>query len=922
MKPVKLTMSAFGPYAAKAEVDFSKLGESGLYLICGDTGAGKTTIFDAIVFALYGEASGSNREPVMLRSKYADSSTPTFVELIFNSGDRIYKVLRNPEYERRKSRGEGVTSEKANAELTLPDGKVIAKVKDVNRAIEEILGIDREQFTQIAMLAQGDFTRILLSATDERKQILQKIFRTRRYQRLQEALKERASGLKYRCEGARAEIAHYTQGLVCAEVSPLFGEVTSAKRGEMPTKDVLDLIDRLISSDEAERKAVDSDLSECEEELKRLGLQADAETRKVAAREKLSGIKAELENWEKRLSDCKRTVEETKAYGRQIEGLQSQLAALELLIPKYEIAEGKQRELAALLNKIEESERALTAMAQRTESIRAETAGAEQKGAELKDSQVEKVKLETELERAEANAVKIKSIIADVDYTYNRYTLYQQAQEKYLKLREQAEFAQKRYNSLNRAFLDAQAGVLASELENGKPCPVCGSTVHPNPARTTGAPRQSEVEEAKLCWEQRMREEREASEYAGGLKTAWEERAKRIHEDAKQFTEVSENDRLSNVKSALNGVYYGVNCKIEEYKRQLNGVNSKLKRAQEITKILDKNAALIKDLTDRAARTQAEVSGDKASAQRLSGEIAELKASLAYPDRAAALAEVNGLKNKKAILEKEREDSVTAYNSCNERVVALRTEAAELEKQAGARSDVNAGEIAAKTETAKARKNALTERDKAVHFRLQTNGRCRAEIERTYRSSGATEEEYRRVKALSDTANGTLSGKEKIMLETYVQAAYFDRVIVRANRRLLVMTNNQYELKRRTEPGNNRSQSGLDLDVLDHYNGTYRSVKTLSGGESFKASLALALGLSDEIQSVAGGIRLDTMFVDEGFGSLDEESLSQAMRALEGLKEGNRLVGIISHVADLKNRIERQITVKKDVTGGSRIEIV
>lgn len=922
MRPIKLTMSAFGPYSGRAEVDFSKLGENGLYLICGDTGAGKTTIFDAIVFALYGEASGANREPVMFRSKYADSTTPTFVELTFSCGDKLYKVLRNPEYERKKSRGEGVTSEKANAELTLPDGKVIAKVKDVNRAVVEILGIDREQFTQIAMLAQDDFTRLLLSATEDRKKIFQKIFRTHRYQRLQEALKERASELKSRCEGARAEIEHYVQDLECAEVSPLFAEITLAKRGGLPTKEIINLIDLVIDADRNEKQAVDSALSACEEELKKLNLQAEAETRRRTASEKLTVLNKELAEWEKKLSECRTAMQDCQTYGKEIDALQSKIAGLELLLPKYGQLEGKERELISLLNKKEESERALLSMVERTENVRAQTKAAEEESVSLKDAQVEKVRLEAELERLKSSAEKIKALIKGIDDTYIRYSLYKDAQEKYLFRREQVKLLQEEYNSLNRAFLDAQAGILASELEEGKPCPVCGSTVHPNPAHLSGAPLQSEVEEVKRGLEQRMREEREASEHAGSLNATCKESAKRITEDARQFIEVAEVDKLTDVKNALNGAYSGVNCQIGECKMQLNGVASKLKRAEEIVKLIQINTALLEELTERIARIKADMSAYTASAERLNGEIAELKASLNYADRASALAVANELKGRKATLENERERSTSAFNSCNERVVALRAEIGGLKEQAGEQTGVDLQELNLMTEGALSRKQALASADKAVHFRLQTNIRCRQEIEKTYRRSGEIEEEYRWVKALSDTANGTLSGKEKVMLETYVQASCFDRVILRANRRLLVMTGNQYELKRRTEPGNNRSQSGLDLDVLDHYNGTYRSVKTLSGGESFKASLALALGLSDEIQAVAGGIRLDTMFVDEGFGSLDEESLSQAIRALEGLKEGNRLVGIISHVADLKNRIERQIVVKKDAVGGSHIEII
>ena len=921
MRPVKLVMSAFGPYAGRTEVDFSKLGENGLYLICGDTGAGKTTIFDAIVFALYGEASGVNRESAMFRSKYAEGSTPTFVELTFTCGDKQYKVVRNPEYERNKMHGEGVTSEKANAEITMPDGKVIYKVKEVNRTVSEILGVDRAQFTQIAMLAQGDFTRLLLSSTEDRKRIFQKIFRTQKYQRLQEELKLKTSELRGKYDGARAEINHHIQVLECEENSPLFAEVTLARQDQKQTVEVLELIDRLIAADGAEKAEVDGALAECEEELKRLGVRADAVKRRRETEERLAKLSAELAERESKLAECRADVESKKSYGKQIEIYQKQIADLELRIPRYEQLDAKQRELNKIIAKSEECGRALTATAAKMDGVKAQTKCCEEENADLTGAQVQKVKSEAELERAVNDANRIKAIVEDIDITYGRYNDYIRARDRYSALREEATAAQERYNGLNRAFLDAQAGVLAAELEEGKPCPVCGSTVHPNPARATGAPKQTEVESAKRTWELAKDNESKASEAAGKLKTAWEERARRIAEDAKQFTEVRENDKLVDVKKALNEVYYGVNCQIDQLKKQLSAIISKIKRAEEVTKIIEKNTALVAELTERANGLQSEISGLKASADGLGREIEELKAGLPHSDKTAALAEVEEIKRAKLKLETEREASVTAYNECNERVVALKAEAGELQRQAGEIQAVDADELTAKTEQTNALRQSLSERDKRVHFRIETNARCKKEIEKTFARFGAIEEEYGWVKTLSDTANGTLSGKERVMLETYVQASCFDRVIVRANRRLLVMTNNQYELKRRTE-GGGRSQSGLDLDVHDHYNGTYRSVKTLSGGESFMASLALALGLADEVQSIAGGIRLDTMFVDEGFGSLDEEALSQAIHALEGLKEGNRLVGIISHVAELKNRIERQIIIKKQVTGGSRIEIV
>lgn len=924
MKPLRLVMSAFGPYAKRTEVDFTKLGERGLYLICGDTGAGKTTVFDAIVFALYGEASGANREPYMFRSKYAAGDTPTFVELSFSYCGKIYKILRNPEYERKKSRGDGVTSEKANAELTMPDGKVIAKVKDVNRAVVEILGIDREQFTQIAMLAQGDFARLLLSPTEDRKKIFQKVFRTHSFQRLQDELKEQVSSVRAQYEATGSSISQYIRGIICGENSLYYGQVCAAKDGGTPTEEVVELISKLIDEDGEQAKLIEGRLKECDGELDKLKVALAEGERREKLKEQYAQCTRQLADEEQRLARLKTELDAHAEDGAKISYLTDNIARLNAQLPLYDDLETKRAELGRLKAVALNQRETVKNCTAELDSARTKTAALEEEREKLKTAEIEAVKLQSEVKELDGKADELSRILDGIEKLHGEYAEYKQAAESYVKLREVSSAAQERYASMNRAYLDAQAGVLAGKLEEGKPCPVCGSVHHPAPATLNAKEicSAAELDNCKAVAEQAASEERAASDLAGRLKAAFEARSERIKTDAAKFTQIADGAKLKDVKDALNGIYYGVKGQFNEKNAEFNRLKQSLLKADKMAADIAAGREQADKFAARIAEAQVQAGKAESSVSQFEKDIQELKGKLAHADRESALRQKSQWEKSKTELEEGRERARNAYAECDKNVEKLRAQAESFERDL---KDGNDGDTAACKERAQllnAQKSQLTEDARQVNYRLLANTKCRSDLNAVLAKAGEIERRYAWVKALSDTANGTLSGKEKIMLETFVQAAYFDRVIVRANRRLLVMTDNQYELKRRRSAENNRSQSGLDLEVIDHYNGTSRSVKTLSGGESFKASLSLALGLSEEIQSSAGGIKLDTMFVDEGFGSLDGESLAQAIRALDGLSEGNRLVGIISHVAELKEKIEKQIIVKKDRVGGSYVEIV
>ncbi len=923
MKPLKLVMTAFGPYAGRVELDFTKLGESGIYLICGDTGAGKTTIFDAIVFALYGEASGSERKPEMFRSKYAKPETPTEVELTFLYRGKEYYIKRNPEYERLKSRGDGVTTEKADAEILLPDGKVYAKVKEVNRKVAEILGVDRDQFSQIAMIAQGDFTRLLLAPTEDRKKIFQKIFQTQKYQSLQDELKARFLQIKDGYESAKRAVDQYICGVVCDDDENDSGVLAAAKRGEIPVSEAIAAIEELIAADGEKLRVIGEKLKSCE-----AGLSAfTARLTESAGRQKIKALLAEakknLAEEQVNLSRLKTKLDGCAAEREGNKEFSAQAAEISARLTMYDERERKAAKIKELTAFIGESDILIERDAKRSEELKNAVAEAEKQVEKLKAEELEAIKTEGEYNALKERAAELEGIKEDVSAYRAQYAKYAAALREYERLRDEAAALRERFNGANSAFLDAQAGIIAETLTEGKPCPVCGSLTHPNPAhKPEKAPKAAELEKLKAEADGAGEREKRASENAGKAKSSAETMLAHIKRAAAKFVQVESLGGLNDLENALVEVYSGVKVKSSTISEQLKRLKSELAGANTLTEKIAAYKLNIDKIASRSAKTVLDISGAKANVSQLEADVKELSSKLVFADGEEAKKRVCELNDKVAAAEKAYETASKEYAASDKRVAELGAAIENYRGQLSGGADGDTEALKAEYGKLDAVKREIAAEEKSLHYRWESNKKSLADIKRVYGEMCATEKKYSMYKELSDTANGTIPGKEKIMLETYVQAAYFERVINRANRRLLVMSDNQYELKRRADAENNRSQSGLELDVLDHYNGTVRSVKTLSGGESFKASLSLALGLSEEIQSSAGGIKLDTMFVDEGFGSLDEDSLNQAMHALASLSEGDRLVGIISHVAELKQRIDRQVIVTKNRSGGSRIDVL
>ena len=1080
MKPVRLVISAFGPYAGRTEIDFESLGGAGIYLITGDTGAGKTTIFDAIVFALYGEASGEVRRADMFRSKYAKEETPTFVEFVFEYRAKRYTVKRNPEYLRAKGRGTGMTLQRADAELTFPDERPpVTKAKEVTRVLTQLIGLDRKQFTQIAMIAQGDFQKLLLAGTEERSAIFRQIFGTGLYQRLQGMLKaaEREQWKEY--EELRRSINQYMDGILCGEDTPCGVKLTELKKQKFDGRigEGLALLGELCQEHKARLEEFDRQIEALDEEIRQkdrllVNLQKSREQKRelaikeeqlkellplLAEREalfekasaqaresgslelKLKHCRDRLEFLEisrklrKELEEKEQEIQETAKRQKQLEEEaqiqeKAQQTEEECLQTLMETGEERQRLLhrkKRLTDCIEQA-KGLAQARRRVEELNGlcgkletELQGS-RKGLTLLEEEREKLKegqnrglLLAEGQKAwEEREQKLKNLLEEIKSFEKRREELQKAREAYRRIAGKKERLGISYRSMEQLFLDAQAGLLARGLSEGEACPVCGSVHHPCLAQMQKeAPQKEELQkerEGLLAAEaeterlseragqltERLMEQKKALEqesawlFAGeGDKEEWIENLKRqieqekkksqkeqkyLEQEAKEVRKAlarqqelealikeretafkeqesllqekrqelaaargqkeekegqlfrsleqelaplgQEEENPREIRERTEEIRKVLAAKSEEIRRALAENQAKLMKKQELEKRISGRKIRLVQIREELLQTGILQTRQKAERDAKGERLDTLREELGTEKEQEIREEIKGLERRKLELEKalkEAEQKVRECRAEKERLGAaaetLRGQIAHFEKE-GMPSEEDV--LAQKAAFSQEKKQAGIRRDQ-VSSAFAANRELYRRVRQKQEIIEKVEKRYVWLRALSDTAGGTLGGKQKIELETYVQMTYFDRILLRANRRLLTMSSGQYELKRQKEGENRKEKAGLALCVIDHYNGSERSVKTLSGGESFQASLSLALGLSDEIQSYAGGIRLDSMFVDEGFGSLDEEALAQAMKALTQLTEGNRLVGIISHVSQLKEQIGKKIVVTK-----------
>lgn len=903
MRPLYLTLSAFGAYAGKTELDLRQLGERGLYLITGDTGAGKTTIFDAIAFALFGTPSGDGRESSMLRSKFAAPETPTKVELTFSNGGKTYKIKRNPEYERPKSRGTGTTKEQPRVELVLPDGKVFTRHADVEEKIRDILGVDRDQFCQIAMLAQGEFRKLLLAGTRERASIFRSIFKTDLYTKFQERVYKDCTAISRELNEVQKAFEQYAAGIVLPEDT------------ELPAENELsEFLAGLLKADRAQDDAWEKELAEIGKKLDTLTANAAKAAVDEENRSELRKAKLSLAEAEKAVSESGIALEKEKACEPELVKLAEALKALEderkahdeLMDTEKKAAAAKKTadDAAARLSRLEVSRDELREhLSREREEYHALAASAENL-AKLKQ---EKTVLSQYLDDLRKYETALQTLAERKDAA-------DAARDAYTRALSEEEHLSAEAQELRRRFNDEQAGVLASTLHEGEPCPVCGALTHPHPAQCSpDAPDEKKVKDAekkaKAAWERANK----ASEASGIAKNAFEIAQKEEAEQREKLFGGKEKIDLEAEKRAAERRCAEKDGEIRKESENAACFETLGRKIPEEEKRLAEMDVPITEAQKTAADTQSALTSLRQTADKL-------HAGLKYKNAAEVEKEKRQVLARQSEMEHARERAEEALVAAKERRSAEQGKVEKLEELVSDAPLVDLAAIAKEKKCLTQRKDDLTNRRRALDRRITANDSAKKGIDKKASERRTLEERWTWMKPLSETANGGL--KDHISLETYVQMTYFDRILARANAHLMQMSGGKYDLKRREGAAKNGGQNGLDLDVIDHYNGSERSVKTLSGGETFLASLSLALGLSEEIQSSAGGVQMDTLFVDEGFGSLDEETLRQAMRALRELSEGERLIGIISHVSELRREIDRQIVVTRSPDGASRAKIV
>ncbi len=866
MKPAELRISGWGPYKDLQTIDFTRMEERGLFLITGATGAGKTTIFDAIMYALYGCMSGEVREKGSVRSDFAKPDTPTFVELSMTHKGENYHIYRNPEYlrprKRRGADGKELTKEKEKAILTLPDGSSIEGSSEVTRKIEELLCLDYRQFKQISMIAQGEFTKLLTASSQEKTKIFRQIFDTGLYEKMAQILKERSNTIYKEVSGYRHKMDEDVE---------LYH----------PMEETAEKFAALVQGEAYDYEGV---LAFLKEEKKRIG----KEEKEVLAQYQQLEERTLLLNG--RLVEAQKAAELQKSFEKEtdrkrlLDSRKEEMQQKETLLWKADRArEIRQQELLC-----EESGKQIDKIRKQIRHLQEETGLREQQILSLQKLPEYQADFEAACELKEKLSEQKRESKHNAELCKQLEAQLKQLQEVYLRLEQEEVLARRAYEETEHRYRHNLAGILSAELEENQPCPVCGSVHHPAPAAVTKEQLTKEkVDQAKQEWLQRQKravhQHGEAMTAKGKAEQAKEKGGEllksieRIQEQEEQLpTEIKELLLKYNRKSFEGELNRLLTLRVEsaEKQEQIRSLQEELQKEQELFREREEER-------DTLLMKYGFASGQEYQGSLLSKEQME-----------------EG--------KKELQDYEKNCKANEELLQHLKEQVQEL----------------VLPDSAKLQEELQTamEEKRTVQQSLSKKQESRNLTERTFTSLKTklvslreTMERYSLVKGLDDLANG--NNKKRLVFEQYVLISYFEEILYAANLRLQTMSSGRYELRRVRGIVDARSKDNLEMEVLDYYTGKYRSVKTLSGGESFKVSLSLALGMSDVIQAQSGGIRVETMFIDEGFGTLDGESLDQACLVLQGLTESNRLIGLISHVPELSEKIPDQIRIHKTNTG-------
>ena len=788
MRPLLLEMQGFGPYGEKVVVDFTQFANGGLYLVTGETGSGKTFIFDGICYALYGEVSGGERKTEMLRTMGIEDDVDTYVKLRFLCHGQEYEIFRKPAYERAKKRGEGKVMDNARVEFVFGT-TTLTRAEEVNAKIKEIIGLNVEQFKQIVMIAQGKFAQILQKSTKERRELLREIFNTNAYINLEYHIKDKHTALVNEYEARKREINDKLHEITASD-EQYAQELQDMQQAEfVQVERVLELLQQFDKID----------------------------------KELLKKHNEEIERLQKEEVQLKIALEKANTFVQQTE----KLTKLEKQKTAADSAAAKAKEDAG---KVSEALLFFT-------DCREQQANTKNALLELRNL----FTLSHENQKAKVNLLNIGNDLK--------------------KAAEEALQEKKQYDNVYGAFLMAQAGIIAETLQEGIPCPVCGALEHPSPAQlSSAAPTEEAVKDAK-----------QAFDVAEGAR----QRIQGKLDNAK----VVKEDALKNYLAAVSDFYQedvtGLDLATIDKRVTEDGTNTslRLKELERQEKDKEKELGMLPNESveqyQKRIQEKALKSGQEAAA--VDGAIKNLKEEIAKLGRT------------------ENVDDLRKKSSENLRALGAVKEQADIVK---ARQMLNAA-------------SAKSIQDKQA-------------------AMAKIEAERQKIDNLYRTLSGNLNNASatKLSFETYMQQAYFDRILAYANNRLLKISHARYKLVRKDDnESKGNAKVGLDLNVHDAHSGKERSANSLSGGETFMASLAMALGMADEVQASAGGINIETMFIDEGFGSLSKDFLNTTVDVLDTLADNQHLVGIISHIEELKERIEQQIVVTRNEKGYSKIAV-
>ena len=870
MRPVKLTLSAFGPYAGKETVDFTPFGQGGLFLITGETGAGKTSLFDAISFALFGEASGGRerRDAKAFRSQHADSNTETYVELVFVHHGQTYTIYRSPEYMREKKRGTGMTRQNAEAWLLLPNGMTESGTAKVDEAIRDLLTMTPAQFSQTVMIAQGDFLKILLAKPQERIELFRKVFGTEAYERFTALLREENSLAQQELLSLRQQYDRMCGFIRTDEKDSLHESIRLLIGHPDAAEQLAALLKKLSDQDDAALKRLESALQ--------------------TARKQETQIALALQ----KAQDIERDRQALQLARKEKASLDAQAPLIERA--RQEIALAKKA--SAVLPAYDAHQQCIERKTKLDKMLIAQRASFEKLHQACQADDQAFVQAQKGLSEKEALIRRAQDHQAALSLLHTV-----QEEESKLKAKQEAfrlafafsQDAQERHRRAQALFLQNQAGLMAQTLEEDSPCPVCGSLSHPDPARPCpGAPLENEIEALQEEADKAHSAASKAAQAAGETLAVLDEHIARVLQllalDALPDDRQALIDTLSQAEA---DVRKEAEQRQQRYNNALNAQKSSHEAYARAEALLNQYTASMEDLKKECAQSERLFLDALKEAGFIDG---------------AALQEARPAIREQETQEKAVRRFETACAAVDEKIKGIKERLDSAPALDGAQLNAHLSALRTQLENDSLEANAL-------RSKISVNQKAHDECAALCKQLKSANARCAMVDDLYKTAAGQLVGEKKIRFEAYILRHYFSRVLTLANKRLHLLSRGRYRLIGREDAQG--VAMGLDLDVFDAYTGRERDVKTLSGGESFLASLSLALGFADAVQQINGLSALDTLLIDEGFGTLDEDTLQAAMNVLALLANGQRLVGLISHVETLKNRIDRQIIVSKTRDG-------